>query len=191
MSRFSSTLSSRSLVMACGITPIERRTPSGSPTTSKPATRAVPDVGGIRVVSMRMSVDLPAPFGPSRPKISPCATEKPTASTAVKSPKRFVIRSTSMSAMRASLAPGRSRPSRAGLAPHRQQHVGGHADRQTPVAVVDTQAHLEGLDVPLRAAHVPLGGEPRVHGSVEHHPRPLDAGGKAHGERLAEPDGVD
>ena len=39
---------------------------------SKPLTRAVPEVGGTSVVNMRMSVDLPAPFGPSRPKISPC-----------------------------------------------------------------------------------------------------------------------
>ncbi len=38
---------------------------------SKPLTRAVPAVGGTSVVNMRMRVDLPAPFGPSRPKISP------------------------------------------------------------------------------------------------------------------------
>ena len=71
MSRFSSTLSSRSLVIACGMTPIERRTPSARLTTSKPLMSAVPEVGGSSVVSMRISVDLPAPFGPSRPKISP------------------------------------------------------------------------------------------------------------------------
>jgi len=33
----------------------------------KPAMVAVPEVGGRRAVSMRMVVDLPAPFGPSRP----------------------------------------------------------------------------------------------------------------------------
>ena len=38
---------------------------------SCPATTAVPLVGGTSVVNMRMSVLLPAPFGPSRPKISP------------------------------------------------------------------------------------------------------------------------
>ena len=39
-----------------------------------PLMRAVPEVGGTSVVSMRMSVDLPAPLGPSRPKTSPCST---------------------------------------------------------------------------------------------------------------------
>ncbi len=38
---------------------------------SKPLTRAMPEVGGTSVVSIRISVDLPAPFGPSRPKTSP------------------------------------------------------------------------------------------------------------------------
>jgi hypothetical protein len=32
--------------------------------------RAVPEVGGVSVVIMRISVVLPAPFGPSSPKIS-------------------------------------------------------------------------------------------------------------------------
>ena len=41
-----------------------------------PRTRAVPAVGGVSVVSMRISVVLPAPLGPSRPKISPCSTVK-------------------------------------------------------------------------------------------------------------------
>ena len=67
-------------------------------TMSKPLTRAVPEVGGTRVVSMRMRVDLPAPLGPSNPKISPCSTEKFKASTATKSPKRLVRFSTSTSA---------------------------------------------------------------------------------------------
>ena len=37
---------------------------------SKPASVAVPDVGGSRVVSILMSVLLPAPLGPISPKIS-------------------------------------------------------------------------------------------------------------------------
>jgi len=76
----------KSLVIACGITPIERRTPSACFTTSKPATFAVPVVGSSSVVSMRISVDLPAPFGPSRPKISPCSTSNDTSSSARVSP---------------------------------------------------------------------------------------------------------
>ena len=57
--------------MAWGMTPMDWRTSLALRTTSKPLTRAVPEVGGTSVVNMRMRVDLPAPFGPSRPKISP------------------------------------------------------------------------------------------------------------------------
>ena len=86
MMRFSSTLSSRSLVIACGITPITRRTSSGCVTMSWPPMSAVPPVGSSSVVIMRMRVDLPAPFGPSRPNTSPSSTPKVTPLTAVKSP---------------------------------------------------------------------------------------------------------
>ncbi len=41
---------------------------------------------------MRIVVDLPAPFGPSSPKLSPAGTSKEMASTAVKSPY-FLVRS--------------------------------------------------------------------------------------------------
>src|SRR6516165_11009309 len=51
---------------------------------------------GSNVVIMRMSVDLPAPFGPSSPRISPCFTANETSSTAVKSPYFFVMWSTTM-----------------------------------------------------------------------------------------------
>ena len=44
-----------------------RRTPSGSPTRSCPATDARPPVGVNRVASMRTVVLLPAPFGPRKP----------------------------------------------------------------------------------------------------------------------------
>ena len=57
--------------------------------------RALPEVGGTRVVSMRMSVDLPAPFGPRSPKTSPRATVKLRLSTATKSPNDLEISSTS------------------------------------------------------------------------------------------------
>ena len=39
---------------------------------------------------MRIVVVLPAPFGPRKPKDSPCATSKSTWSTAVKPAYRFV-----------------------------------------------------------------------------------------------------
>jgi len=43
------------------------RTFGPSLTMSKPATRAVPEVGGSSVVSMCTVVDFPAPFGPRKP----------------------------------------------------------------------------------------------------------------------------
>ncbi len=64
------------------MTPMDWRTALAARTMSKPLTRAVPEVGGTSVVNMRMSVDLPAPFGPSSPNTSPCSTEKLSASTA-------------------------------------------------------------------------------------------------------------
>src|SRR5208283_1130472 len=93
---FSSTVKSRSLVSACGITPIVRRTAFGSCATSCPATRADPAVIGISVVIIRIKDDFPAPFGPSSPKISPSFTAKETSSTAAKSPYRFTICFTSI-----------------------------------------------------------------------------------------------
>src|ERR1039458_364165 len=57
---------------------------------SKPATRALPSVGSSSPQSRRSVVVLPAPSGPTRPKISPWATDKSRWSTAVSSPKRRV-----------------------------------------------------------------------------------------------------
>ena len=51
-----------------------------------PPTSARPDVGMTRVVSMLAVVVLPAPFGPSKPKISPWATVRFMPSTAVTPP---------------------------------------------------------------------------------------------------------
>ena len=44
----------------------------------------------MRVVSIRMVVVLPAPFGPRSPKTSPLFTEKLTDFTAARAPKYFV-----------------------------------------------------------------------------------------------------
>src|SRR5690606_39231123 len=49
--------------------------------------------------SMRMVVDLPAPFAPRKPKISPGCTSNERRSTAVNPPKRRVSSRTSMAAM--------------------------------------------------------------------------------------------
>src|SRR3954451_19134316 len=54
----------------------------GDSTTSKPPTVTFPEVGGMKPVTMRMVVDLPAPFGPRKPSTSPRSTVKETPSTA-------------------------------------------------------------------------------------------------------------
>jgi hypothetical protein len=63
---------------------------------STPATRNWPPLAGRRPQSMRKVVVLPAPLGPSRPKISPRRTEKLVLATATKSPKRRTRSFTSM-----------------------------------------------------------------------------------------------
>src|SRR5271167_1580611 len=62
---------------------------SGCFTTSNPPTVAFPEVGGSNPHRMRMVVDLPAPFGPRKPKISPGVTSSDTSFTAMKSPNFF------------------------------------------------------------------------------------------------------
>src|SRR6185295_1469407 len=69
---------------------MRRLTSSGCRLTSKPPTMARPEVGAISPHSTRMVVDLPAPLGPRKPKISPGGTSRFKSATAVKSPKRLV-----------------------------------------------------------------------------------------------------
>src|SRR4051812_45228462 len=123
------------------MTPMARRTLSASATTSAPATRAEPPDGGRSVVSMRMRVDLPAPLGPSMPKISPSPTVNEMPSTAVKSPQRLERLTTSMAGAVAATS-----------ATHGQGDIGGHPDGEAARAIVDVQADLERLDVALLPA---------------------------------------
>jgi hypothetical protein len=53
-------------------------------------TRASPEDGGKSMVSILIVVLLPAPFEPSKPKISPALADNVKESTAVNSPKRRV-----------------------------------------------------------------------------------------------------
>ena len=84
--RFSRAVRFSSVVCACETVPITRRTAPLSETMSCPSIRAVPPLGGSSVVSMRITVVLPAPFGPSSPNVSPGSTENETASATTVSP---------------------------------------------------------------------------------------------------------
>ena len=72
------------LMMRCGATPA----------ISAPSNTIDPAVGVSVPDSMLKIVLLPEPFGPIRPRISPCSTLNDTLLTAVKPPKRFTNPST-------------------------------------------------------------------------------------------------
>src|SRR5512140_3817937 len=61
---------------------MRRFTSMGLSRTSNPATSAVPSVGGIKQVSIRMVVVFPAPLGPRKPTIWPFSTSNDRWSTA-------------------------------------------------------------------------------------------------------------
>ena len=63
-----------------------------------PSMTMLPASGRITLANMRMAVVLPAPSGPTSPKISPGRTEKLKLSTAVIAPKRLVSPLTSTAA---------------------------------------------------------------------------------------------
>jgi hypothetical protein len=54
--------------------------------TSSPATRALPRDGVTTPHIMEMAVVLPAPLGPSRPKISPCSISRSSPESAQSEP---------------------------------------------------------------------------------------------------------
>jgi len=89
-SRFSYPVSAPSAESICDTYPMLRRTSTGWRTVSNPDTLAVPEFGRSIVVSILMVVVLPAPLGPSRPKIEPATTLNDRSLTAVTSPKRRV-----------------------------------------------------------------------------------------------------
>src|SRR5690242_12176598 len=71
-----------------------RRTSSDCSSTSKPATLALPSVGGRKQVRTRMVVVFPAPFLPRNPTISPLPTSKEMFLTATWRAYRLVRPST-------------------------------------------------------------------------------------------------
>ena len=81
-SRFSRAVSCPSSAGSWNTIPMCERTADGSVTTLCPATSAVPLVGRTSVQRMPMVVDLPAPLGPRKPKISPGRTSRSMPRTA-------------------------------------------------------------------------------------------------------------
>ena len=88
--RYSGAVSRPNSAMPSGTTPIWRFRSSAEALNGLPRISMVPALGSSRPVSILMVVDLPAPFGPRKPKNCPGATLKVTSSTAVSSPKRRV-----------------------------------------------------------------------------------------------------
>src|SRR5713226_6160615 len=78
--------------------PTSSRTAAGSSPTGMPPMVAVPESAGARVARIRMVVVLPAPLGPTKPKISPLGTAKVTPSRASWRPYR--LRKPSMAIIR-------------------------------------------------------------------------------------------
>ena len=61
---------------SCGMTPMAARDWRGFTSWSKPQIVTLPAVLRTRPARMLMVVDLPAPFGPSRPKIEPAGIDR-------------------------------------------------------------------------------------------------------------------
>src|SRR5688572_28796090 len=118
---------------------MRRLTASLSRATSSPSTVPAPSLGASTPHSMRMSVDLPLPFGPSRPKIVPRGTRSETPSTAVRAPKRRV-------SARATRAGGSVGARASVLTPRTtlsfpEPNVRRHARAQELLALLERHAH--------------------------------------------------
>ena len=83
---FSRAVRSSYSARSCGHTPMNLRTSSGLSRTDAPPMVTSPESGVMTVLSMRMRVVLPAPFGPRSPNSSPWLSVNDTSSTAVISP---------------------------------------------------------------------------------------------------------
>src|SRR5690625_3164644 len=88
-STFSLPVSSSSTDAYCPVSPIRPRTVTGSRRASWPATCTLPWSGWASVARIRTIVVLPAPFGPSTPRIAPVGTSRSTPSSAVVRPNRL------------------------------------------------------------------------------------------------------
>ena len=169
-----------SLVIACGITPIDRRTSSGCRWMSKPLTSAVPD----RRRQQRRQ-------HPDERGLAGAVRAEQTEDLALLDGEAHALDGREVAEALDEVAdvdrrhePHRSR--------QRKQHVGRHADGEPAILVVDAQADLERLDVALRAADVALRGEAAVHARGRTPcPRRSVAGRQSDRQPVAEPDAVD
>src|SRR3954470_3975417 len=85
-------------------TPIRLRTSAPSSTTSRSATRALPDVGGRSVHSIRTAVVLPAPLGPRTPNTTPGSMVRSSERTASMPPLKLRVRARASMALAESIA---------------------------------------------------------------------------------------
>src|ERR1035441_4413994 len=158
--------------------------------------RATPDVGGRSVVSTRISVDFPAPFGPSKPNTSPYATEKLRSLTAQKVPKHLRRCSTSTATIVFGsegdvfmiTIPATRRSLTAVL--RRYGYESGQAGPQPAVAVVNSQTELEGFDVPFALAYVALRCVVGIDAAIENCSLALPPIGETHWHAVAQADAV-
>ena len=165
---FSRPVSSTSTPERCATTPIERRTRAACVATSKPATRAEPPSARASVVSTLTAVDLPAPFGPSRPKIVPGATANVSPSRAWTSPYRFVRPSPRSSE---NLRCKMSRTSR--YLSYRDTHLSRQTKDELIRQLGERGARRAGGDRPARRSRLPRAGR-QPHGRAlpgRHRPR--------------------
>src|SRR5260370_6093124 len=116
------------------------RTDSESVRTSRPSTRASPPLRGKRPVSILMTVVLPLPLGPRKPKISPFSTRKLTSLTAVKLPKRRTRFCAEMAASAELFLPlGIDSTS------FFEFHIGSHAGQHVAAGIIDANLYAENL----------------------------------------------
>src|SRR5574343_353517 len=87
MRKVSRTLKKGSKTSSCGTTPSRQLASRKPPITSWPSTLIFPESGRINPASDEINVVLPAPFGPSRPKNSPCSRSSDTPAKAFSEPK--------------------------------------------------------------------------------------------------------
>src|SRR5215475_9096592 len=99
------------------------RASGGWRVTSAPLKATVPDVTGRSPVRQLKKVDLPAPLGPMRPRMSPSSTATEASSTALKAPNALVtfFASISMAARDVCRRGGLGRGPRAPALEQRQQ----------------------------------------------------------------------